>query len=152
MKKIKYVKALKDNKFEMSDGYYYKDRNGIEYAIDSDTHYVTELSTGCLVIVQKDTIKNQKENIENYSVSVMNTLSSRSCKKKIELINKYKYEVLKDNNVYIDHGYSDREEYLKELAYEYGVDYSVVLNLANLLGKSEDFDGLISSLEDIENT
>lgn len=147
MKKVKYVKTLRDNKFEVSDGYYYKDKNGIEYTIDLDTHYVTELSTGLLVIPQKDTIKNQKENIEKISVVVMNTLSSGACKRKIESVNKF----MEENSVYVEHGYSSRDEYLYSLASDYEIDYSVVLNLASLLGKSEDFDGLISALEDIEN-
>lgn len=45
--------------------------------------------------------------------------------------------------------YKDREGYLKSLAEEYGVDLDTVLSLADLLGPSEDFDGLINALEDM---
>lgn len=43
-------------------------------------------------------------------------------------------------------GYNSREEYIAELCEEY--DSDTVIALADLLGPSEDFDGLISALED----
>ena len=49
-------------------------------------------------------------------------------------------------DVYQRHGYADRAEYLEELCQEYPRE--IVFALADLLGKSEDFDGLITSLED----
>lgn len=52
-------------------------------------------------------------------------------------------------NVYKVNGYEDREDYLSCLAEDYGLPLEeVVRPLAELLGPSEDFDGLISSLED----
>ena len=45
-------------------------------------------------------------------------------------------------------GYKNRTEYLRELAEEMGVDEKTVFMMADLLGESEDFDGLVSSLED----
>ena len=56
-----------------------------------------------------------------------------------------------DNETYIELGYNDREDYLEYLADEYGVDIQTVLSLAELLGEDEDFDGLVSSLEDFGN-
>lgn len=53
-----------------------------------------------------------------------------------------------NERIYRDHGYKDRGDYLKNLAYEYDVPISVVQAVADMLGPSEDFDGLISSLED----
>lgn len=41
-----------------------------------------------------------------------------------------------------------RKQYLKELAWEYDVPEAVVFSLANFLGPNEDYDGLVSSLED----
>ena len=55
-----------------------------------------------------------------------------------------------DPNIYIERGYADRAEYLEDLALEYNVPLETVLVLADTLGPSEDFDGLISSLEDAE--
>ena len=52
------------------------------------------------------------------------------------------------NDVYISKGYKNRKAYLKSLAEEYGVDFHTVNIIANTLGKNEDFDGLISELED----
>lgn len=49
-------------------------------------------------------------------------------------------------NVYQENGYKDRQDYLNHLADEYG---DSVYFLSDLLGESEDFDGLISSLEDM---
>lgn len=54
-------------------------------------------------------------------------------------------------NIYKENGYANRKEYLDELAEEYGVDNETVYTLASTLGKNEDFDGLISALEDIED-
>jgi hypothetical protein len=53
-------------------------------------------------------------------------------------------------NVYQENGYSSRKEYLLSLAEDFGIDKSVVFTIASMLGETEDFDGLISSLEDYE--
>lgn len=50
-------------------------------------------------------------------------------------------------NIYEEQGYKDRADYLNCLAEEYG---DFVYTLANLLGPTEDFDGLITSLEDMD--
>lgn len=47
---------------------------------------------------------------------------------------------------YKAHGYANRAEYLTELCEEY--PRSFVMALADLLGPNEDFDGLITALED----
>ena len=49
-------------------------------------------------------------------------------------------------NEYQANGYANRKEYLKSLCEEYPKD--IVYMLADLLGSSEDFDGLVTSLED----
>lgn len=51
-------------------------------------------------------------------------------------------------NPYEEYGCNDRTEYLLDLADEFGVDSDVVFTLADLLGSNEDFDGLVSELED----
>lgn len=53
-------------------------------------------------------------------------------------------------NIYKENGYKDREDYLKCMSEDYGVPLDVVLSLAEVLGESEDFDGLINVLEDAE--
>jgi hypothetical protein len=52
------------------------------------------------------------------------------------------------SNVYIENGYKNRSDYLESLADEYGVPLVVVSSLADMLGPNEDFDGLVSNLED----
>lgn len=52
-------------------------------------------------------------------------------------------------DVYRQKGYKDRYDYIESLADEYGVSKMVVYSLADMLGPSEDFDGLINALEDI---
>jgi predicted DNA-binding protein (UPF0278 family) len=47
--------------------------------------------------------------------------------------------------VYTDNGYANRQEYLDELREEYG---ELVDILTGILPSSEDFDGLITALED----
>ena len=51
-------------------------------------------------------------------------------------------------NVYIDNGYTSRTDYLQCLSEDYGIPLDTVLALADLLGESEDFDGLLTSLDD----
>lgn len=50
--------------------------------------------------------------------------------------------------IYQENGFSSRSEYLADLADTTGVDLSIVRVMADLLGPSEDFDGLVTSLED----
>jgi hypothetical protein len=51
-------------------------------------------------------------------------------------------------SIYTDEGYTSRRDYLETLADDMGVDLDTVFTLAGILGSSEDFDGLITSLED----
>ena len=53
-------------------------------------------------------------------------------------------------SIYTENGYENRRDYLDSMAAEYGVDKESVYMLASVLGKSEDFDGLIAELEDME--
>ncbi len=49
---------------------------------------------------------------------------------------------------YIENGFANRRAYLENLAEEYDIHRRIVFAMAQLLGPSEDFDGLISALED----
>ena len=51
--------------------------------------------------------------------------------------------------IYKRKGYANRAEYLHGLAEENGVDLDIVLAIADMLGPYEDFDGLVSMIEDI---
>jgi hypothetical protein len=53
-------------------------------------------------------------------------------------------------SVYTDNGFNSRGAYLRDLSDEYGVPLSTVKMLASMLGSSEDFDGLVSALEDYD--
>lgn len=48
-------------------------------------------------------------------------------------------------SIYTDNGYANRQEYLDELREEYG---ELVDILITVLPASEDFDGLVTALED----
>ena len=50
--------------------------------------------------------------------------------------------------IYQENGYADRDDYLNGLSEDYGVPIDAVLALAEVLGPDEDFDGLVSNLED----
>lgn len=54
------------------------------------------------------------------------------------------------DNIYAKHGFADRNAYLEDLADSHGVDPSTVRLMADILGPNEDFDGLVTSLEDGE--
>ena len=51
-------------------------------------------------------------------------------------------------NTYTREGFDDRRAYLLSLSEDLGVDIKTVMILADLLGPNEDFDGLVTSLED----
>ena len=53
-------------------------------------------------------------------------------------------------NIYQENGYADRDDYLNFLSEDYGVSIEDVYSLAKMLGEDEDFDGLVSALEDAE--
>lgn len=50
--------------------------------------------------------------------------------------------------IYQEHGHANRSDYLRALAEEHGAQLSTVVTLAAILGPSEDFDGLVTALED----
>lgn len=50
--------------------------------------------------------------------------------------------------VYEENGFTSRKEYLESLAEDYDMDYEDVEMLAAILGETEDFDGLLTALED----
>jgi hypothetical protein len=51
-------------------------------------------------------------------------------------------------SIYQENGFESRKEYLLDLADNMGMDASIVFALADMLGSNEDFDGLVTSLED----
>jgi hypothetical protein len=58
---------------------------------------------------------------------------------------------INDSTRYSLHGYKDRNDYLASLADDYGIDMMAVRMIADMLGPSEDFDGLVSELEDFQS-
>lgn len=51
-------------------------------------------------------------------------------------------------NDYQANGFASRREYLESLAEDFGIDKETVFMMASMLGASEDFDGLVTALED----
>lgn len=51
-------------------------------------------------------------------------------------------------SVYTDNGYENREQYLKQLAEEYDIPLESVETMADVLGPTEDFDGLVVFCQD----
>ncbi len=51
-------------------------------------------------------------------------------------------------NIYTENGYTSRRDYLNQLADDMEADRATVYLMADLLGESEDFDGLVTMLED----
>jgi hypothetical protein len=51
-------------------------------------------------------------------------------------------------SIYTENDYKDRRDYLLHLAFEYDADLPTVYAIANTLGQDEDFDGLVSALQD----
>lgn len=51
-------------------------------------------------------------------------------------------------SIYTEQGYENRTDYLKSLSEDYGVDYQLVVVAASMLGPNEDFDGLVTTIQD----
>ena len=49
---------------------------------------------------------------------------------------------------YQEQGFLSRDDYLKLLAFDYDVDEDKVYELASIYGEEEDFDGLVTLIED----
>ena len=52
------------------------------------------------------------------------------------------------SNIYVENGYKSRAHYLQCLAEDHGVPLDMVQAAADLLGPNEDFDGLVTTIED----
>lgn len=52
-------------------------------------------------------------------------------------------------STYVEQGYRNRRHYLEALADDNGVPLDHVLILADTLGPNEDFDGLVTAVEDM---
>ena len=65
-----------------------------------------------------------------------------------EALKKENQNLPKEKTIYENNGYINRKDYLENLASNMGIDPYVVFSLADVLGSIEDFDGLVSSLED----
>lgn len=50
---------------------------------------------------------------------------------------------------YKEKGYENKKDYLESLSDEYCIPLYVIEALSDILGPSEDFDGLINELEDL---
>jgi len=57
---------------------------------------------------------------------------------------------MSNNSIYLQNGYKNRDDYLESLSEDYGVPLETVYILAETLGESEEWDALISALEDAE--
>ena len=58
-------------------------------------------------------------------------------------------EIAANLEIYLEYGAENRAEYLEMLSEDFDVDLDTVHALADVLGPMEDFDGLVTSLEDM---
>ena len=65
-----------------------------------------------------------------------------------DVLGKTADENLKES-VYTDAGFDSRKDYLNSLADDFGIDKNTVYDLASVLGPEEDFDALVTELEDM---
>lgn len=52
-------------------------------------------------------------------------------------------------SIYIENGFKSRVDYLTNLAEDMGIPLVHVLAIAGIYGPNEDFDGLVTALEDL---
>ena len=58
-------------------------------------------------------------------------------------------DIIEDLDPYVSNGFKDRAEYLQHLSDEYMVPLDTVESIAETLGENEDFDGLVTAVQDI---
>lgn len=56
--------------------------------------------------------------------------------------------MITENNIYQEKGYKNRKDYLECLTEEFDLPRQIVFKFAQFLGETEDFDGLVTMLED----
>jgi hypothetical protein len=56
-----------------------------------------------------------------------------------------------NEGVYTANGCKDRDDYLNSLADDRGIDRMAVNIISDMLGENEDFDGLITALDDFKD-
>jgi len=54
-------------------------------------------------------------------------------------------------SIYTEYGFESRDQYLESLSEDFGVDIDIIQELSDILGHEEDFDGLVSELEDFSH-
>ena len=59
---------------------------------------------------------------------------------------------IEKNNIYVENGFDDRNAYMEYLADLNGIPVSYVWDIANVLGQEEDFDALVTTLDDYAPT
>jgi hypothetical protein len=57
---------------------------------------------------------------------------------------------IKNNNRYTEKGYKNRIDYFNSLSERFNIDITAVYSLSDVMGIDEDFDGLVSSLDDYQ--
>ena len=55
-------------------------------------------------------------------------------------------------SIYQEQGYENRSDYLRSIARDHGIPKSIVFEIASVYGPNEDFDGLITELEDLADS
>jgi hypothetical protein len=55
---------------------------------------------------------------------------------------------MNEMNIYQEFGFSDRNEYLSDIAEQNNLSMYEVCAISEMLGEREDFDGLVTTLED----
>lgn len=84
----------------------------------------------------------EKQEFENLSYALKGCLAVTD---QLHLIEKMRE---REDAIYKPHGFKNRREYLKDLAENNGVELAIVVAIADMLGREEDFDGLVTEVED----
>lgn len=119
-------------------------------AIDDDNEF--ELPQCCCSSLNELAIfsKRSKKTLLNYISKKRHDYENKCFYIKVKLISDEEEEAPEDPvNKYVEHGYDSRADYLSSLAEEYDISERVVRAIAQEYGPSEDFDGLVATLEDM---
>ena len=104
-----------------------------DYALSLGDSIKNHISSGYLIICTDDVHIYYLNNVAKQLGLSTGVKVAESCKE----------------SIYTDNGFNSRKDYLNSLADDFGVDKNTVYDLASVLGPEEDFDALVTELEDM---
>ena len=144
-----------DIKFPNRESVNHKSRKSVKESVDLSDYKFKFYKDGYKIYFKFDNTINkglwaaQKDGEEPFEITYEQSRGFEPINPTERKVQHMVKKALKMESIYTDNGFSSRADYLKSLADDYGVPLTTVKDLASILGPEEDFDGLVTEIEDI---